>query len=726
VTFQSAFSIDLLFLGYLLAFGAAALVSFVGAYRARQISDTDTRRGLVALLAGSGGWAGTYLGVLLIPAPGLKVGFYVAGLIVGLAVVGAWLYFCSAFTGRTLHRNPSIRRAALTVFALVALSKVTNPLHELYFTIDPTAVPFPHLAVDHHAPYWLSVGLAYALATVGYFMLLELLVQVGSRGGSLGVLTGLTALPALFNAVGYVSPWLLDVAHEPIGVAVFAGGGLFLYRRRFRAVRFAGGHDDPAFVLGTDDRVLEYNRSAADLLPGEFGDRAAVGEPLGRVLPEVAEALGTGQPECRLDQSSRPRYYQVEESSIGGDEAHPDRFLLLNDVTKRKEREQALDEERSALRRMYCATADQESSFEEKIHRLIDLGREYLELPYGYLTRISEGTQRVEYAASTHPLLQPGEFYPLSESHCRETIETVGVLALQDTASDGASHPATERFGFGTYVGAPVIVEGELYGTFCFAGLDAREKCFTEREMAVLELMTRWVSYELEQRRAQEQLKQKNERLDRFAGFVSHDLRNPLNVAQGRLELAKREDDPTSHLEAADEALERINRIIQDVLALARGKQEVAPEDRESLSLAAVAETSWAHVETAGATLRVERDLGLRADEGRLCQLLENLFRNAVEHGGETVTVTVGALPDGFFVEDDGPGIPVEERGKVLEEGYSSNEAGTGFGLSIVRTVAEAHGWTLSVVDGRKGGARFEVHGVDTTEKVTKKKRVAA
>ena len=714
--FQLPSSPNWLFLGYLLAFGGAALISFVGAYRARQVSDPDTRRGLVALLAGSGGWAGTYLGVLLTPTPGLKSGFYVAGLVVGFAVVGAWLYFCSAYTGRTLHRNPSIRRATLTVFAVVALSKVTNPLHELYFTIEPTTTPFSHLAVDHHALYWLSVGLAYALAAVGYFMLLELLTQVGSGGGSLGVLAGLTTLPVLFNAVGYVSPWLLDISHEPIGVAAFAVGVLFVYRRRFEAVQLAGEYDDPAFVLSTDDRLRDYNRSAADLLPEKLGDRDAIGKPLHRVLPEVAEALETDRSEFRLDRFPRPRYYQVGESSIGADEAHPGRFLLLNDMTERKRWEQALDEERSALRRMYRVTADREFSFEEKVHRLIDLGREYLGLPYGYLTRISEGTQQVEYAAGTHPLLQPGEFYPLSESHCRETIETVGVLALQDTVSDGASHPATERFGFGTYIGAPVLLEGKLYGTFCFAGLEGRENRFTEHEMAVLELMTRWVSYDLEQRRVQERLKQKNERLDRFAGLVSHDLRNPLNVAQGRLDLARAEDDPR-HLEAIGEALGRMDRIIQDVLALARSKQEIPPEDRESLSLAAVAEASWAHVETAGATLRVESDLALRADEGRLRQLLENLFRNAVEHGGEAVTVTVGARPNGFFVEDDGPGIPVEKREKVLKEGHSSNEEGTGLGLSIVQTIAEAHGWTLSVVDGRNGGARFEVRGVEALDR---------
>ena len=716
---------DFLFLGYLLAFGTAALVSFVGARYARQVSDPDTRRGLVALLLASGGWAASYLGTLLVPTPGLKAGFYVIGLIVGFAAVGAWMYFCSAYTSRSLHRNPSVRRIALLVFAVVALSKVTNPLHELYFTIEPTTVPFPHLAVDHHLVYWLSVGGAYALAAIGYFMLFELLMQVGSGGRGLGLLAGLTALPIFFNAIGYASPWLLDISHEPIGVAAFAVGVLFMYRRQFHAIRLAGEHEDPAFVLGTEDRLRGYNRSAAELFPEKLEGQNAVGEPLDQKLPGIAEALAEDRRVFRVNGSSQRRYYQLGESSFGTEEAHPSRLLFMTDITPQRRREQVLKRERSTLRQMYRITADRDASFEEKVRRLIDLGREYLGVPYGYFTRISEDMQQIEHASGTHPLLQPGEFYPLSESHCRETIQTEGILALRNAWAQGDSDPANERFGFGTYVGARVLVEGELYGTFCFAGLETREEGFSRQGKVVLELMSQWISYELEQRRAQERLRQKNERLDHFAGLVSHDLRNPLNVAHGRLELAKVEDDP-DHLLAMEEALDRMARIIQDVLAIARGGEDVSPEDRESLRLATVAEDSWEHVGTASATLRVEANPVVEADEGRLQQLLENLFRNAVEHGGRDVTVTVGALPNGFFVEDDGPGIPVEERGEVLTEGYSSNEAGTGLGLSIVDSVAEAHGWALSVVDGRTGGARFEVTGVDRGEVPRETKRVAA
>lgn len=132
----------------------------------------------------------------------------------------------------------------------------------------------------------------------------------------------------------------------------------------------------------------------------------------------------------------------------------------------------------------------------------------------------------------------------------------------------------------------------------------------------------------------------------------------------------------------------------------------------EVVHLDSCSNTCWHNVETANATLVTDTDLSIKADRSQLQQLFENLYRNAVEHGGRDVTITVGTLADGFYVEDDGPGIPEGERTEVFESGYSTTEEGTGFGLSIVKQVVEAHGWEISVTDGSEGGARFEITGV--------------
>jgi len=256
------------------------------------------------------------------------------------------------------------------------------------------------------------------------------------------------------------------------------------------------------------------------------------------------------------------------------------------------------------------------------------------------------------------------------------------------------------------------------------------------------------------------ELERQNDRLEEFASIVSHDLRNPLNVARGYVELAE-ETKSDEHFERVDEALERMADIVDDVLTLARQGRSL--EETERVSLAAAAESAWRNVDTEDATLELEAPPTLSADPTRIGSLLENLFRNAVEHGstrnrtaqqsddavehgsaspdsqarqdaaehgtesaageradgGDSLTVTVGSLGDGeragFYVADDGVGIPEERRDAVFESGETFSVDGTGFGLSIVEDIAEAHGLDVAVTESESGGARFEFTPEEST-----------
>ncbi len=205
-------------------------------------------------------------------------------------------------------------------------------------------------------------------------------------------------------------------------------------------------------------------------------------------------------------------------------------------------------------------------------------------------------------------------------------------------------------------------------------------------------------------------IQRQNDRLEEFASIVSHDLRNPLNVAEGHLSGARER----SSDEALDEvawAHDRMRRLIEDVLAVAR--EGAAATEPEPVDLATAAGECWRGVDTGAATLVVDTERTIEADPDGLGQLLGNLFRNAVEHGGADVTVTVGDLDDGFYVADDGPGIPAEDLERVFETGFTTNDDGTGLGLEIVRRTAGAHDWTVSAAEADGGGARFAVRGVD-------------
>jgi signal transduction histidine kinase len=234
-------------------------------------------------------------------------------------------------------------------------------------------------------------------------------------------------------------------------------------------------------------------------------------------------------------------------------------------------------------------------------------------------------------------------------------------------------------------------------------------------------------------------LRQQNERLDEFASVISHDLRNPLNVAQGRATfLAEQADNAESeHLDPLLQALSRMEAIAEDTLTLARQGETI--DETERIKLTDIVGKCWATVDTKKATIEIVDEMTFEGDPGRLRHAFENLFRNSVEHGstgsrtesndsvehgstsnrappdaaverGESdVTIRVGRYDErGLYVEDDGPRIPADRREDVLNPGHSSARGGTGFGLTIVKRIVEAHGWELCVTEGTDGGARFE------------------
>jgi len=586
--------VDPLLVAYVLAFGVAAVVCFVTLRRTHRIEDADTRRGLSALLVLSGGWASVHVAFLVVPSQDLKYLFYTAGLVIGLTTILPWLYFCSAYTGRTLHRNPAYRRALGGVFLFIILLKITNPVHGVYFTVAPATTPFPYLAVNAGIVHWIVMGLSYVLAAIGYFMLLELFSQVSHDTKPLAALAGLAGSPVLLDVAALVVPGLLKINYEPLGVAAFGVGVLFLYLGDFRMVQLAGEHDDPVIILDQGDRVRDYNASAREIFP-ELVD--SIGSPIGDTLPNIAERLGADETIVEVDLVGGLTYYGVTKNPFTAGQTRTGTLLSFTDVTDREE-------------------------YRRKLER-------------------------------------------------------------------------------------------------------------------------------------------QNERLEQFASMVSHDLRNPLTVAKGNVELARKDRD-AEELQTAVAALDRMEALIDDMLALARQGQPIdAPEP---VDLSAITERCWTMIDSGSADLVVAENLTIRADPDRLQQLLENLFRNAVEHGstspqsqapgdavehgstspqsqapgdavehgstspqsqapgdavehgGEALTVTVGGFEGGFFVADDGRGIPAEERDRVFDAGYSTNEDGTGFGLHIVKEVARAHGWEIRATESQDGGARFEITGVDIDE----------
>jgi len=214
------------------------------------------------------------------------------------------------------------------------------------------------------------------------------------------------------------------------------------------------------------------------------------------------------------------------------------------------------------------------------------------------------------------------------------------------------------------------------------------------------------------------QLECQNERLDSFASLLAHELRNPVNIGQIYSQRLPEAANPKA-VEYVTEAFERIDDLIEVMLLVTRGR-EVVPEP-SSVELALPVRDAWDGIETFDAILDVRTDRTIRVDDTYVQHLFRNLFENAIEHGGSDVTVTVGDLPTGFYVEDDGRGIEPDELETVFETGYTSasSDGGMGLGLAFVQQMADVYGWTCSVAESDAGGARFEFANVVEFENST-------
>lgn len=378
----------------------------------------------------------------------------------------------------------------------------------------------------------------------------------------------------------------------------------------------------------------------------------------------------------------------------------------------------------AAISRLYSITNQSELSFTEKLDRALEVGTAELGYPFAYATRIEDDNVEVLAVAGEHEDISVGMTTPLSDNYCQLTMTEEEPVAIGDAEVDEALSklPVYADLGLACYVGAPITVDDEVYGSLCFAGTEPRDPELIEAQKLTVKTLAQWVGYELERSQREAELERQIERLEEFSHIVSHDLRNPLNVAQGRLEIAQQTCE-SPHLDTVVDALDRMEDIIEDTLTLARQGQSV--DEMEQIEIGDLIEDCWELIESPNAELRVVDEFTVHGDPNRLSHIFENLFRNSIEHSDGTVTIRVGLknvmytstrAPDsgtfGFFVEDDGPGIPEGRRESVFDAGETTRTDGTGFGLSIVKQIAEAHGWEVELTEGFDGGARFEFTNV--------------
>lgn len=461
-------------LGYVTLFFLTAVTCFGVIPRARsRIDDVDTRRGLVSLLALNGLWATFHVGRLIVPSPDVKIGFYIAGLIVGLSTVGAWLYFCSAYASKAYHRNRSFRVAALVVFVAVVSVKLTSPVHGLYFTAAYTTTPFPHLGIRFGLAHWIVTGLAYALSAIGFYILFDLFQESGYATRRLGFLVALAGLPVVFDTIGYVDENLfLSFNYEPVGVGLFALGVLYLADGTFIGVRALGREqlidelDEAIVLLDRDGVVRDVNVPATDLFP-ELAN--SVGTRLETLAPEIEGYLPIDAPR-RIERSPSgdTRHFLLSAPQLTVGQTVVGQAAVFTEITQFERQRDEIERQRSRLDDLAEAITHELRNSLNIMQGNIDLARTR------HPTDVEgSGLENIETAArmTDRMVTLVGDLATLAHlGQSIESRETVDVESLANQAFASVESDAYElRVDAGTVQADSVRLERVFEKLFSFA-----------------------------------------------------------------------------------------------------------------------------------------------------------------------------------------------------------------------------------------------------------------
>ncbi len=471
-----------------------------------------------------------------------------------------------------------------------------------------------------------------------------------------------------------------------------------------------------ATTRALDDRFEIVARSGSGAFEGDdepFGLDEGVGGRVYQsgetaVIDDVREEAAVDPPDDAIRAAltapiGKYGFFQALSSTAGAFDEN-DRELVELLVTHTQEAFERLDRE-AELERMndrvsklhaaahrFQSAEDEAAVYDETVAAAIDI----LEFDWCVTSQPRDGRFELTAASEASPFRVGEAPLAVDEGTSSRAFDTGETDVTDDVLADADGNPVDEA------IRSALTVPMGRFGIF--QAVSSEVAAFDEHDRELAELLVSHTQEALEWLERTAELEQQNERLDQFASAVSHDLRNPLNVAQGRVRIAS-ETGELTHLEDAEEALGRMNSIIDDVLALAREQLSVDPAP---VDIDQVAWTAWSMVDTASASLAVEASGSLLADDARLHRLLENLFRNCIEHG-DADTVTVEELVDGFAVVDDGVGFA--DGVDAFRSGESTG-GGTGLGLAIVRRIAEAHDWQVTAANGQTG-ARIEVRDVE-------------
>ncbi|MCT9096545.1 PAS domain S-box protein [Haloarchaeobius sp. HME9146] len=636
----------------------------------------DHRRTLLLFglfMFGSAFWSGTYSLQLAATDESTKL-FWLSLSNVGAVIVpGAWLLFALSYVGKDRWLRPWTT-LLLVIEPLVVVGVLALGQSDLFwYNTGVVEEPFPLLTRELGPLFQVHAMYSYLLILFGTAVLVQWArrKQGVYRGQAALLITG-SAVPTVFNVAFLVGFGPANV-NLTAPLFVFSGLAFWTAIARYRLLDVVPvaresvieNMRDGYLVIDDQGRIVDTNPAATRLLR----DSSLVGDRIDSVLPAAAGLLAAlrdgdtddadDRTELVIGDDHDRRYVDMSVSPLGTETGSS--LVVLRDITDRRSTE-----------RRFKTLIENSSDLVTVVNEdgVIEYQSPSTEQLLGYDPEAMTGANALTYV---HPADRE-ELAAVFEAGLNEDEYTARTeYRVRHTDGEWRTYEALSR---------------NLLDDPAVEGVVINSRDITERK------------------RRERELAETNERLDQFASVVSHDLRNPLNVAQGYVELLDElvDGEADQYVDEVAESHDRMERIIDDVLALARDGTEIA--ERHPVELTHVARDAWSNVDTAQASLVTRTDSTVPADRSLLVRVFENLFRNSIEHSDEgDLTVVVEDLPDeaGFAVADDGPGIDAAVRDELFEPGVTGSQSGTGLGLAIVERIVEAHDWEIRLADAANG-----------------------
>jgi len=352
---------------------------------------------------------------------------------------------------------------------------------------------------------------------------------------------------------------------------------------------------------------------------------------------------------------------------------------------------------------------DRELPFTDKAEEALELGKVFLGVENGHLTKIDPQTDYWEAISSTDAEgpLAAGQIYNLRNTYCRRTLQQDTSIALHNVPAQGwGDDPAYETHGLDCYHGTEITIDNDTYGTVCFVSDAAREP-FTAAETMFAELIARSLEHDLQRRQQKNELTRQSNLATVLNRVLRHNLRNSLTVIRGRAERIAEQFPASAETQSLVNQTDRLLNLSEKARVL---ESVIAEEfDREETSLLSLLDRVIHDVSPefpeASITLEEADDVTVAVRPG-LERALYELIENAAKHTGAapTVTVSVEAVPNAvrIHIDDNGPGLAKIEQ-QVLTKGTETPlEHGTGLGLWLAYWIVTSHDGTIeaTVNDG--------------------------